>query len=73
MLKNEKCMALTEKFNRFYPGGHSNYRLPLKVTRNRVFISRAEGSRLWDVDGNEYIDYKFSCPVKLTSRIGFSI
>ncbi len=24
------------------------------------FVSRAEGSRLWDVDGNEYIDYVLS-------------
>lgn len=23
-----------------------------------IFVSRASGSRLWDVDGNEYIDYK---------------
>ena len=56
-MKNEKCLELTEKFNRYYPGGHTNYRIPLQVTQNRVFISRAEGSRLWDVDGNEYIDY----------------
>ena len=57
MMKNEKSIELTEKFNRYYPGGHTNYRIPLQVTQNRVFIQRAEGSHLWDVDGNEYIDY----------------
>jgi glutamate-1-semialdehyde 2,1-aminomutase len=40
-------------------------RLPLGVTSNfrfwgpnTVFVDRAKGSRLWDVDGNEYIDYR---------------
>ncbi len=23
-----------------------------------IFVSKANGSRLWDVDGNEYIDYR---------------
>jgi glutamate-1-semialdehyde aminotransferase len=25
---------------------------------NSIFIDEASGSRIWDVDGNEYIDYK---------------
>ncbi|MBW2617253.1 MAG: aminotransferase class III-fold pyridoxal phosphate-dependent enzyme [Deltaproteobacteria bacterium] len=58
MLKNEKNKELTEKFNKYYPGGHTNFRIPLKATKGRVFIVRAEGSHMWDVDGNEYIDYQ---------------
>ena len=58
MLKMEENQRLTEKFNRYFPGGHSNFRVSLEATENRVFIARAEGSRVWDVDGNEYIDYQ---------------
>lgn len=57
MLKFEKNKVLTEKFNRFYPGGHSNLRVPFEATKQRLFVSRAEGSRLWDVDNNEYVDF----------------
>jgi len=57
MLKMEKNRKLTEKFSRYYPASHSNFRVPIEATENRVFIVRAEGSHLWDVDGNEYIDY----------------
>ncbi len=56
-MKNQRSTELTQRFNQLYPCGHSNFRVPLQVTENRVFIQRAEGSRLWDVDGNEYIDY----------------
>jgi glutamate-1-semialdehyde 2,1-aminomutase len=44
--------------------------LPLGVTSNfrfyepyPIFIKRARGSRMWDVDGNEYLDYSmnFGC------------
>jgi glutamate-1-semialdehyde 2,1-aminomutase len=57
MLKMEKNRELTEKFGRYYPASHSNFRVPIEATENRVFIVRAQGSHLWDVDGNEYIDY----------------
>jgi glutamate-1-semialdehyde 2,1-aminomutase len=41
-------------------------RLPLGVTSNyrhwgedrTVYLARAEGARLWDIDGNEYVDYR---------------
>jgi glutamate-1-semialdehyde 2,1-aminomutase len=58
MLKTEKNKVLTEKFNKLYPGGHTNLRVSLEATQHRVFVVRAEGSHLWDVDGNEYIDYQ---------------
>jgi len=56
-MEHAKCQELTPRFNQYYPGGHSNFRVPLEVTKNRIFINRAEGARLWDIDGNEYIDY----------------
>ena len=58
MLKMDENRKLTERFGRYYPASHSNYRVPIEATENRVFIVRAEGSRLWDVDGNEYIDFQ---------------
>jgi len=56
-MKNEKSVLLTQKFNQLYPTGHSNFRIPVAVSQHRVFLERGQGSRLWDVDGNEYIDY----------------
>lgn len=45
-----------ERAKRSIPGGvHSNIRLAEQPFP--LFIDRGEGSRLWDVDGNEYIDY----------------
>jgi glutamate-1-semialdehyde 2,1-aminomutase len=56
-MKDEKSALLTQKFNQLYPTGHSNFRIPVAVSEHKVFLERGEGSRLWDVDGNEYIDY----------------
>ena len=40
------------------PGGvNSPVRAFKSVGRSPIFISRAQGSRIWDVDRNEYIDY----------------
>jgi len=62
MLKREHNQRLTERFDRLFPGGHTNFRVPIDATGwvdvpYRVFIARAEGCHVWDVDGNEYIDY----------------
>lgn len=57
LLKREKSEELTKQFNEYYPGGHSNLRIPMQVTKHRLFIDKAEGSHLFDVDGNEYIEY----------------
>ncbi|MFQ5997608.1 MAG: aspartate aminotransferase family protein [Dehalococcoidales bacterium] len=64
-------MATTSKVNRFIATHRKSKELwerSLKVTRGihhdarhalpfPVYTARAEGSRKWDVDGNEYIDY----------------
>src|SRR6266576_2598043 len=40
------------------PGGvNSPVRAFRGLGREPFFVDRAEGSRIWDVDGNEYIDY----------------
>lgn len=57
MLKKEKSEALTAEFNEIFPGGHSNYRIPLETTKHRLFVDRADGCHLYDVDGNEYIEF----------------
>ena len=57
MLKREKSEELTKLFNEYYPGGHSNLRIPMQVTKHRLFIDKAAGAHLIDVDGNEYIEY----------------
>ncbi|WP_294379110.1 aspartate aminotransferase family protein [uncultured Clostridium sp.] len=60
MLKKDKSEALTKEFNKYYPGGHSNLRIPMDVTEHRLFIAKSEGTHLTDVDGNEYIEYNGS-------------
>jgi glutamate-1-semialdehyde 2,1-aminomutase len=43
---------------RSIPGGvNSPVRTFRSVGREPFFVQRAEGARIWDVDGNEYIDY----------------
>lgn len=56
-MKTTRCLELTKRFDPIYPAGHSNFRIPMEATDYRVFVKRAEGSRVWDEDDNEYIDY----------------
>lgn len=60
MLKKDRSEALTKEFNKYYPGGHSNLRIPMDVTNHRLFIQSSKGTHLTDVDGNEYIEYNGS-------------
>ena len=57
MLKKEKSEMLSKEFNKYYPGGHSNLRIPMDVTEHRLFIAKSQGTHLTDVDGNKYIEY----------------
>lgn len=50
----DRSAELTDLACGLTPGGvHSNVRL----TGPRVFLERGKGSRLYDVDGNDYVDY----------------
>ena len=53
--KTPKSKALYERATKFLPGGVS-YSIRY-FTPYPLFISRAKGTRIWDVDGNEYVDY----------------
>jgi glutamate-1-semialdehyde 2,1-aminomutase len=56
MFANSK--DLFDKSQRVIPGGvNSPVRAFRSVGGTPVFFERAKGSRVWDVDGNEYIDY----------------
>jgi glutamate-1-semialdehyde 2,1-aminomutase len=57
-MKTQKSENLFERAKERIPGGvNSPVRAFKSVGRNPLFISRARGSRMWDVDGNEFIDY----------------
>ena len=56
-MKRTNSLELSKRFDPIYPAGHSNFRIPMEATEHRVFVKRAEGSRVWDEDDNEYIDY----------------
>jgi glutamate-1-semialdehyde 2,1-aminomutase len=53
-----KSSELFQMSKSYIPGGvNSPVRAFQAVQRTPVFIERAKGSKLYDVDGNEYIDY----------------
>jgi glutamate-1-semialdehyde 2,1-aminomutase len=57
VLKTQQSETLFEKSRLLIPGGvNSPVRAFGSVGGTPRFIARAKGSKLWDVDGNEYID-----------------
>ena len=53
-----KSEALFAEAQKYIPGGvNSPVRSFNAVGGTPLFIARGKGSRVWDVDGNEYIDY----------------
>ena len=53
-----KSEALFAEAQKYIPGGvNSPVRSFKSVGGTPPFIARGKGSRVWDVDGNEYIDY----------------
>ncbi|MFU8857552.1 MAG: glutamate-1-semialdehyde 2,1-aminomutase [Deferrisomatales bacterium] len=57
-MQHTRSHALFERAVQLIPGGvNSPVRAFRAVGGRPVFIARAEGSRLFDVDGNAYIDY----------------
>ncbi len=57
-MKSKKSDELFLRADKRIPGGvNSPVRAFRSVGRNPLFIARAHGSKLWDVDGNEFIDY----------------
>ncbi|HEY8477215.1 MAG TPA: glutamate-1-semialdehyde 2,1-aminomutase [Chloroflexota bacterium] len=57
-MRTERSEALFEEAKRLIPGGvNSPVRAFRGVGGTPRFIARGAGSRVWDVDGNSYIDY----------------
>lgn len=57
----EKSRLLFEKAKNLMPGGvNSPVRSFMSVGGDPFIVSRAKGSRIYDVDGNSYIDYVMS-------------
>ncbi|MCF8058326.1 MAG: glutamate-1-semialdehyde 2,1-aminomutase [Bacteriovoracaceae bacterium] len=58
---SEKQTLLFEKSKKFVPGGvHSPVRSFKGLHTTPRFIDKAKGAKIWDVDGNEYIDFCMS-------------
>lgn len=58
LLKRDLSFELFQISQRLIPGGvNSPVRAFRSVDDFPSFIKKGEGSKLWDVDGNEYIDY----------------
>ena len=57
-MQQAKSRQLFEQAQRVIPGGvNSPVRSFRAVAGTPPFIARGQGARVWDVDGNEYIDY----------------
>lgn len=57
-MDSTKSNELFEEAQHYIPGGvNSPVRAFKAVGSNPLFIARGKGSHIWDVDGNEFIDY----------------
>ncbi|MCS6860078.1 MAG: aspartate aminotransferase family protein [Abditibacteriales bacterium] len=55
-----KSLALFEEARRLIPGGSQTINKrpnPAVLGQTPIYVERAKGCRVWDVDGNEFIDY----------------
>ncbi|NDL66239.1 glutamate-1-semialdehyde 2,1-aminomutase [Clostridiales bacterium F-3ap] len=58
MMDTARSDKLFERAREVIPGGvNSPVRAFASVGRHPLFVERAEGARVWDVDGNAFIDY----------------
>jgi glutamate-1-semialdehyde 2,1-aminomutase len=57
-MNNSKSAELYEKAKQYFPGGvNSPVRAFRSVGGTPLFIDKGKGCKIWDVDGNEYIDF----------------
>ncbi|MCC8169421.1 MAG: glutamate-1-semialdehyde 2,1-aminomutase [Oscillospiraceae bacterium] len=58
IMNTSKSKSAFEDAKRYIPGGvNSPVRAFANVGMNPLFIDKAAGSKIYDIDGNEYIDY----------------
>lgn len=76
MLEHEKSINFLKEAKKYFAGGvGSNNRLTSEVCP--LFIERGRGSKIYDVDGNEYIDYMLAlgplilghCPANIIKAV----
>jgi glutamate-1-semialdehyde 2,1-aminomutase len=57
-MKRERSASTFAEARKFIPGGvNSPVRAFRSVGGEPFFVNRASGSHIWDIDGNQYIDY----------------
>ena len=56
-MNHERSVRLFEKAKKLVAGGVSSQIRVNEPAEVPLFFTRAKGSKMWDVDGNEYIDY----------------
>jgi glutamate-1-semialdehyde 2,1-aminomutase len=57
-MKKDESAKLFEKAKNYFPGGvNSPVRAFRSVEGTPLFIEKGDGSRIWDADGNEFIDF----------------
>mgnify|MGYP000031661832 CR=1 FL=1 len=57
-ISREKSAELYEKAKQYFPGGvNSPVRAFKSVYGTPLFIEKGDGCRIWDADGNEFIDF----------------
>lgn len=57
-MKREKSELLFQKAKQYFPGGvNSPVRAFRSVGGTPLFIQKGDGSRIWDADGNEFVDF----------------
>ncbi|NPA58142.1 MAG: aminotransferase class III-fold pyridoxal phosphate-dependent enzyme, partial [Aquificae bacterium] len=60
-MKTERSKQLFKEAQKYLVGGvNSPVRAFKSIGMEPLFIERGKGSRVWDVDGNEFIDYVLS-------------
>ncbi|MBM7096566.1 glutamate-1-semialdehyde 2,1-aminomutase [Bacillus sp. H-16] len=60
-MKLDKSIKAFEQAKKVMPGGvNSPVRAFKSVNMDPVFMEKGKGSHIWDIDGNEYIDYVMS-------------
>lgn len=57
MDRYRKSYEILDRAKQIIPGGVTKARVPHVPGRYPVYMDRARGSHVWDVDGNEYIDW----------------
>ncbi|MCL4450744.1 MAG: aspartate aminotransferase family protein [Candidatus Thermoplasmatota archaeon] len=55
--ETKRSMNLFKKTKRLIPSGASSLMRTSSWDDYPIFMNRAKGTRMWDVDGNEYIDF----------------